>query len=778
MQLEFEVKNQTVKLLGDYELVKGSKNYLVAHFTFSEDWQDVSKKMIYFSKNSPDKEIFVGTTADGGTKIGYELDSNNSVLIPPEFIQKSGFIVNLTGLNSDKQEVITTNPATVYVTDNGLLTDETEGKTLPEYLEEKLVVINKAVIDSEEQAEAAANSAGKAEAAKTAAQKAQQAAETAKDTAGDEAQNAANSAELAQKWAESNTSPDGEPDSKSAKTWAEEASASASAASTSKTQAATSASNAASCASAAAGSATSASGSASTATQKAQEAANSANTASTAASTATSKASEAATSASTATSKAQAASESAQDAADSAGDAADSASAAESSKTAAAQSANAAAQSASEAGNAATEAVGNPVTSVTKDGNNIKVQKKDGTSNEIPLPTVPGVASQSEAEAGTENTKIMTPLRTKQAIAAQAVKTLDGIAPAADGTINMRNWLYRYPSSDFEDGLTTAEWNTKGIYATFFNNSEEFPQKPTTYALLLNLASSSSNGHAVQLAFNVVNGEVYTRGTNNQVELDNVPFKRLRYENEETTAYQRNGIYRGKNLGTITSANIASFLSEHEVSAGKFTDLYIGDEITIQDGTYNAKWLIAGFDTEYNKGDTAFTTHHITLIPKTPLYDAAMNSTDTTVGGYKGSAMHTSEMPSLNTKLQNALGTHLLSHRAIVSNAVNTTAASGGLSSWTGAASGWEWVDVKAVLPTEAQIYGGKVFGSSGYDAGEAKQKLPIFNFINSVQFSRWSFWLRSVASDTHFCFCSSLGYAFTVGASNSFGVRPLICVG
>ena len=442
MQLEFEVKNQTVKLLGDYELVKGSKNYLVAHFTFSEDWQDVSKKMIYFSKNSPDKEIFVGTTADGGTKIGYELDSNNSVLIPPEFIQKSGFIVNLTGVNDAQQEIITTNSVTVYVTDNGLLTDETEGKTLPEYLEEKLVAINKAVIDSEEQAEAAANSAGKAEAAKTAAQKAQQAAETAKDTAGDEAQNAANSAELAQKWAESSTSPDGEPDSKSAKTWAEEAAASASAASTSKTQAATSASNAADSASAAAGSATSASGSASTATQKAQEAANSANTASTAANTATSKASEATTAAGTATSKAEAAHGTAQDAAARAGDAADSASAAESSKTAAAQSANAAAQSATEAGNAATEAVGNPVMSVGISGKTITATKKDSTTDTFDVPA-PDAATETEATTGTDNTKMMTPLRVAQATAALVASVTESNGTVtikkADNTINEFN---------------------------------------------------------------------------------------------------------------------------------------------------------------------------------------------------------------------------------------------------------------------------------------------------------------------------------------------------
>ena len=741
MQLEFEVKNQTVKLLGDYELVKGSKNYLVAHFTFSDDWESVSKKMVYFTKNSPDKEIFVGTDAEGGTKIGYTLDSNNSVLIPPEFIQKSGFNVNLTGVNEAEQEVITTNPVTVYVTDNGLLTDETEGKTLPEYLEEKLQDINKAVSDTSAEAEAAAKSAEAAETAQEAAKTAQAAAEAAKAEAYKSKQAAAGSAtaaaksasdasgyadtanthkqgaeaakssadaaaDLAQKWAESDQSPDGAPDSKSAKSWATAAGTSATAAKQSADTASSKASEAATSADDAATSAGNAAGSATTAGQHA--------------STANTKANKAAGSATLAQKWAES-SESPDGTAGKksaktwAEEAAESASAAESSKTAAAQSANAAAQSATEAGNAATEAVGNPVTSVTKDGNNIKVQKKDGSSSEIPLPTVPGVASQSEAEAGTENTKMMTALRTKQATAALVASVTE-----SNGTVTVKK------------------------------------------------KSGSANTFII---IKTINGK---EPTNGNFDIKGIPLD----TNGTISPWQRNGIYRGKNLGTITSANIASFLSEHEVSAGKFTDLYVGDEITIQDGTYNAKWLIAGFDTEYNKGDTAFTTHHITLIPKTPLYDDQMNSTDTTAGGYKGSAMHTTKLPALATKLQTALGTHLLTHRAIISNAVNTEAAPGGSSTWKGMASGWEWTDVKCVLPTEVQVYGGTVFSSSGWDTGEAEQKLPVFNFINPVQFSRWTFWLRCVASSTNFCICSGSGDAGTSGASNSRGVRPLICVG
>lgn len=81
------------------------------------------------------------------------------------------------------------------------------------------------------------------------------------------------------------------------------------------------------------------------------------------------------------------------------------------------------------------------------------------------------------------------------------------------------------------------------------------------------------------------------------------------YSVEDGVAH--NGIYRGKNLGTFTTvAEVEAFLTEHKVSEGLFTDLFIGDYFTLQDGTYNKEWEIAGFDTYFNKGDTAFTSHH------------------------------------------------------------------------------------------------------------------------------------------------------------------------
>jgi len=186
--------------------------------------------------------------------------------------------------------------------------------------------------------------------------------------------------------------------------------------------------------------------------------------------------------------------------------------------------------------------------------------------------------------------------------------------------------------------------------------------------------------------------------------------------------------------------------------------------------------LVAGCDTELNKGDTALTTHHVSLIPKTHLFSARMNSSNTTAGGVKGSEMVTSTLPALATTLKSALGNRLLERRVLYSKAVDTSAVSQ-YSKWTGMASDWEWFSAYCSLLSEVQVYGSMVFGGP-YDIGEASQQLPIFKFINFINYSRSLFWLRGVASSTDFCRASGNGIADYTSASASNGVRPLITVG
>ena len=177
-----------------------------------------------------------------------------------------------------------------------------------------------------------------------------------------------------------------------------------------------------------------------------------------------------------------------------------------------------------------------------------------------------------------------------------------------------------------------------------------------------------------------------------------------------------------------------------------------------------------------NKGDTALTTHHVSLIPKTPLFSARMNSSNTTAGGAQGSEMVISTLPALATTLKSALGNRLLERRVLYSKAVDTSAVSQ-YSKYTGMASDWGWFSAYCSLLSEVQVYGSMVFGGP-FDVGEASQQLPIFKFINFINYSRSGFWLRGVAGSASFCCALSSGGANCDDASSSGGVRPLITVG
>ena len=247
----------------------------------------------------------------------------------------------------------------------------------------------------------------------------------------------------------------------------------------------------------------------------------------------------------------------------------------------------------------------------------------------------------------------------------------------------------------------------------------------------------------------------------------------------DLTGLSHNGIYRGKNFGTFTSLSaVEQFLSDHGVSTGLFNDLYLGDYFKVQDGTYNVEWEIAGFDTYYQKGDTAFTNHHIALIPKTNLLTSKMNDTNDTTGGYYNSYMHQSVIPTIDTNLATILGNHLLARRALLSNAMNKDLTSGAGAGWMGSTTGWDWYTVKSCLMSEVAVYGSKVFSSSFHDIGEDCERLPIFQFKGHSHTRQW-FWLRAVASASSFARASDAGAAGNYAAGGAGGgVRPLICVG
>ena len=260
------------------------------------------------------------------------------------------------------------------------------------------------------------------------------------------------------------------------------------------------------------------------------------------------------------------------------------------------------------------------------------------------------------------------------------------------------------------------------------------------------------------------------------------------YPSDYDSGEQKNSVFdpNCSNLGTISSSSqMQQFLNDNHVTTGKFGNLKLNNCITIAgsaiDGS-NADWLISGFNYWYNYGPyAAITKPHLALIPKVNLGAAVMNDTNTTVGGYIGSKMHTVTMPAISTKLRNKLGSYILQYSDLFSSAMDASrinrygSASGASTSWT-----WDAAvnNTYCELMSEPQVYGCIAWSSSGYDIGCGNRQLPIFKYITPVRYSRSYFWLRAVASSTDFAYCHGNGSAYYGVASYSCGVRPLIFVG
>ena len=229
---------------------------------------------------------------------------------------------------------------------------------------------------------------------------------------------------------------------------------------------------------------------------------------------------------------------------------------------------------------------------------------------------------------------------------------------------------------------------------------------------------------------------------------------------------QRRMIYRGKNLGAVVTEE-----QKANIKNGTFKGFFLGDYWTI--GSYT--WRIVDFDYWYNCGDTAFTTPHLVIMPDKPLYNAQMNETDITTGGYVGSQMYTANLANAKTLVNSAFGSaNVLTHREYLTNAVSNGYPSAGA-----------WYDSTVELPNEIMMYGSLVFTPAGdgsfvpnrYTIDKTQLALMKMypRFINP---HRQTQWLRDVVSSAVFAAVNILGTADCHAASTSRGVRPVFAIG
>lgn len=294
----------------------------------------------------------------------------------------------------------------------------------------------------------------------------------------------------------------------------------------------------------------------------------------------------------------------------------------------------------------------------------------------------------------------------------------------------------------------------------------EYAASPDAFPALEQQDINTAGTH-YQASFCVVSlGEAGITGVVSSLGAAQVPTGRIPVTETPGNAGAHNAIYRGKNLGSaVTSAQWAA------IQAGTFEDLFIGDYWTIND----VNWRIAAFDYYYNTGDVLCTTHHVVIVPEASLYETAMNSSQSTEGGYVASTMYTSGLAAALATVKSAFGDdHILTHRQIFCNAVTN-----------GIPSGYGFYDNQIALMTEQNVFGGKFYG-----AAKTSTQTPSLMTLDNAQYPLFAHnhalinvpdkWvgLRDVVSATSYARVTSRGSPdFTANITNPIAVRPAFSI-
>lgn len=206
-----------------------------------------------------------------------------------------------------------------------------------------------------------------------------------------------------------------------------------------------------------------------------------------------------------------------------------------------------------------------------------------------------------------------------------------------------------------------------------------------------------------------------------------------------------------------------------KIKSGDFSDVVCGNYFTL--GGHN--FSVMGADVLLNTGDTQLTQHHLVVMCD-DLYigtgSSLMNDSNTTEGGYQGSKMWKTTIPSIVDELNSLFLNRIISHRELQSNAVSN----GAVTNWA-----WSWNDVKVNIPSEPQVYGCRVFSNGGSNIGNCYSQFPLFRIAPQYICCRQNYCLKDVTSATNFAIVTAGGCASYYDASaTNIGARPYFLIG
>ena len=225
-------------------------------------------------------------------------------------------------------------------------------------------------------------------------------------------------------------------------------------------------------------------------------------------------------------------------------------------------------------------------------------------------------------------------------------------------------------------------------------------------------------------------------------------------------------LYRGKYLG-------ASFTAAQKtaVQNGTFAGLWVGDYWTI--GGVN--WRIADVNYWYGKGDTAFNTNHLVIVPDSIFPELAWHGTSTTAMGYGGSLMRTTNLAVAKTAAGAAFPSSVLTHRELFNSSISS-----------GIPANTTWYDSTLDLMNEIMLTGSYVMTvastsatlSNRYTVDQSQLALFRLNpaLMNAV--GRVAYWLRDVASSLAVVRHGTDGHQTVQDPTYPCGVRPVFAIG
>lgn len=230
----------------------------------------------------------------------------------------------------------------------------------------------------------------------------------------------------------------------------------------------------------------------------------------------------------------------------------------------------------------------------------------------------------------------------------------------------------------------------------------------------------------------------------------------------------RRNTFRGKLLGdSITTAQVAA------IRNGSFDDFYIGDYWILGGNT----WRVVDINYYTQVGQNYQITNHLVVMPDTGLLSSYINSSDSTLGGWRYSYMRNNNWGTIWNYIHPALGqNNVVAFFSSMSDGVDVN---------TGTVTSTRIEGGRHELPTEIQIFGHRILQSFSDNLWYSKTtneytQFSLFrmnrNFIRTT--NGVGYLLRDVVGSDAYAGVDGTGAPILRVASHYADVRPVVLIG